>query len=179
MKIWPPTDNIPIISSGDRSEWDDNVQWIFSCRFDKICQYEESQSSEHKYHYINWMNAPRHQRVASRNLSLNVHALSLGVAPMPAARYDLNGGLLTCLRFIIYREYLVIVYWCFSLQTWYSICIFFGWINIVWVWVWIYFRSHWVWPYYWPWLCFCCSSRKRCRRGRTPCRSYVGTLLNW
>ena len=29
---------------------------------------------------------------------------------MPAVRYDLNGGLPTCIRFIIYQEYMVIVY---------------------------------------------------------------------
>ena len=42
-------------------------------------------------------------------LSLPVHAIPLPVAPMPAVRYDLNGGLQTCIRFIIYQEYMVIV----------------------------------------------------------------------
>ena len=52
--------------------------------------------------------APRHQKVALCILSLHVHALRLRVALMPAVRYDLNGGLPTCPRFIIYQEYLVI-----------------------------------------------------------------------
>ena len=30
---------------------------------------------------------------------------------MPAVRYDLNGGLSTYIRLIIYQEYMVIVYW--------------------------------------------------------------------
>ena len=41
-----------------------------------------------------------------------MHALPLRVAPMPAARYYLNGGLPTCLILIIHQEYMVIVYWC-------------------------------------------------------------------
>ena len=32
---------------------------------------------------------------------------------MPVVRYDLNGGLSTYIRLIIYQEYMVIVYWCF------------------------------------------------------------------
>ena len=35
---------------------------------------------------------------------------SSGGPPMPAVWYDLNGGLPTCIRFIIYQEYMVIVY---------------------------------------------------------------------
>ena len=34
-----------------------------------------------------------------------VHVLPLRMASMPAVRFDLNGGLLTCLYFIIYEEY--------------------------------------------------------------------------
>ena len=45
-------------------------------------------------------------------LSLRVHTLPIHVAPIPAVRYDLNGGLPRCIRFIIYQEYMVIVYWC-------------------------------------------------------------------
>ena len=54
--------------------------------------------------------APHRQKVALCILSLRVHAIPLRVAPMPAVRYDLNGGLPTCIRFIIYQEYMVIVY---------------------------------------------------------------------
>ena len=54
--------------------------------------------------------APHRQKVALCILSLRVHAIPLRVAPMPAVRYDLNGGLPTCIRFIIYQEYIVIVY---------------------------------------------------------------------
>ena len=56
--------------------------------------------------------APRHQKVACI-ISLRVHALPIRVAPMPAVKYDLNGGLPTSLRFIIYQEYMVIAYWSF------------------------------------------------------------------
>ena len=68
------------------------------------------------------------------SLSLRMHALPLWVAPMPAIRSDLNGGVPTCLRFIIYQEYMVIVYWCAFCN---GICIYFGWIHILWVWVWV------------------------------------------
>ena len=54
--------------------------------------------------------APHRQKVALCILSLRVHAIPLRVAPMPAVRYDPNGGLPTCIRFIIYHEYMVIVY---------------------------------------------------------------------
>ena len=54
--------------------------------------------------------APHRQKVALCILSLRVHAIPLRVAPMPAVRYDLNGGLPTCIRFIIYQEYMVIIY---------------------------------------------------------------------
>ena len=37
-----------------------------------------------------------------------MHAFPLRVASMPAVRSDLNGGLLTCLCFIMYQEYTVI-----------------------------------------------------------------------
>ena len=37
--------------------------------------------------------------------------LSLWVAPITAVRYEVNGGLPMCIRFIIYQEYMVIVYW--------------------------------------------------------------------
>ena len=57
--------------------------------------------------------APHRQKVALCILSLRMHALPLRVAPMPAVRYDHNGGLPTCIRVIIYQEYMVIVYWCF------------------------------------------------------------------
>ena len=58
--------------------------------------------------------APHRQKVALCILSLRVHAIPLRVAPMPAVfRYDLNGGLPTCIRFIIYQEYMVIVYYVF------------------------------------------------------------------
>ena len=56
--------------------------------------------------------ALRRQKVALCIISLRVHSLPLRVAPMPAVRYDLNGGLPTCIKFIIYQEYMVIVYWC-------------------------------------------------------------------
>ena len=62
--------------------------------------------------WLPW-DAPRHQKVASCILSLHMHALPFQMAPMPAVRYDLNGGLQMCLRSIIYQEYLVIVCWCF------------------------------------------------------------------
>ena len=54
--------------------------------------------------------APHRQKVALCIISLRVHAIPLRVAPMPAVWYDLNGGLPTCIRFIIYQEYMVIVY---------------------------------------------------------------------
>ena len=54
--------------------------------------------------------APHRQKVAWCIISLRVHAIPLRVAPMPAVRYDLNGGLPTCIRYIIYQEYMVIVY---------------------------------------------------------------------
>ena len=54
--------------------------------------------------------APHRQKVALCSLSLRVRALPLRVTSMPAVRYDLNGGLPTCIRFIIYQEYMVIVY---------------------------------------------------------------------
>ena len=57
------------------------------------------------------LDAPHRQKVALCILSLRVHAIPLRVAPMPAVRYDLNGGLPTCIRLIIYQEYMVIVYW--------------------------------------------------------------------
>ena len=53
---------------------------------------------------------PHRQKVALCLISLRVHAIPLRVAPMPAVRCDLNGGLPTCIRFIIYQEYMVIVY---------------------------------------------------------------------
>ena len=53
---------------------------------------------------------PHRQKVALCILSLRVHAIPLRVAPMPAVRYDLNGGLPTCIRLIVYQEYMVIVY---------------------------------------------------------------------
>ena len=40
--------------------------------------------------------------------NIAVHALPFRLASMPAVRFDLNGGLLTCLYFIIYQEYNVI-----------------------------------------------------------------------
>ena len=58
--------------------------------------------------------------------SLCVHALPLWVAPMPAVKYDLNGGLPTSLRFTIYQEYMVIAYLSFF-KTWSGIYIYFGW----------------------------------------------------
>ena len=54
--------------------------------------------------------APHRQKVALCILLLRVHAIPLRVAPMPAVRYDLNGGLPTFIRFIIYQEYMAIVY---------------------------------------------------------------------
>ena len=59
-----------------------------------------------------WDN-PRRHKVVLCILSLRVHDVPLRVAPMPAVRYDLNGGLPTCIRFIIYLEHMVIVYWRF------------------------------------------------------------------
>ena len=53
--------------------------------------------------------APRHQKVASCILSLRVNALPLRMAPMPAARYDLNGGLPTRIRLIIYQVYILYI----------------------------------------------------------------------
>ena len=53
--------------------------------------------------------APHRQKIALCILSL--HAIPLRVAPMPAVRYDLNWGLPMCIRFIIYQEYMVIVYY--------------------------------------------------------------------
>ena len=47
-----------------------------------------------------------HEVVLSINIA--VHAFPLRVASMPAVRSDLNGGLLTCLCFIMYQEYTVI-----------------------------------------------------------------------
>ena len=44
--------------------------------------------------------APHRQKVTLCILSLRVHALPLRVAPMPAVRYDLNGGLPMCITFI-------------------------------------------------------------------------------
>ena len=69
-----------------------------------------------------------------------MHAIPLRVAPMPAVRYDLNGGLPTCIRLIIYQEYMVIVYCCvlFVNLIWY---LYLFWLNKhslslrVWVWV--------------------------------------------
>ena len=55
--------------------------------------------------------APHRQKVVLCILSLRVHAIPLWVAPMPAVRYDPNGGLPTCIRFIIYQEYMFFVYW--------------------------------------------------------------------
>ena len=52
---------------------------------------------------------PHRQKIAFI-LSLRVHAIPLRMTPMPAVRYDLNGGFPTCIRFIIYQEYMVIVY---------------------------------------------------------------------
>ena len=40
--------------------------------------------------------------------NIAVHALPFQVASMPGVRFDLNGGLLTCLYFIIYQGYNVI-----------------------------------------------------------------------
>ena len=57
-----------------------------------------------------WDAPPHRQKVALCLISLRVHAIPLRVAPMPAVRCDLNGGLPTCIRFIIYQEYMVIVY---------------------------------------------------------------------
>ena len=57
--------------------------------------------------------APHRQKVALCILSLRVHTLPLRVAPMSAVRYDLNGGLPTCIIVIIYPEYMVIIYWWF------------------------------------------------------------------
>ena len=59
------------------------------------------------------MGRTHRQKVPLCILSLRVHAIPLRVAPMPAVRYDLNGGLPMCIRFIIYQEYIVIVYWFF------------------------------------------------------------------
>ena len=42
------------------------------------------------------------------SINIAVHAFPLRVASMPAVRSDLNGGLLTCLCFIMYQEYTVI-----------------------------------------------------------------------
>ena len=64
--------------------------------------------------------APHRQKVALCIISLRVHAIPLRVAPMPAVRYDLNGCVKTCIRFIIYQEYMVIVY----------CCVFF--VNLIW-----------------------------------------------
>ena len=61
--------------------------------------------------WLPW-DAPRHQKVAL--------SISLPVAPMTTVRYDFNGSLPTCLRFIVYQQYLVIVYWCFFVNLiWY------------------------------------------------------------
>ena len=57
-----------------------------------------------------WDAPPHRQKVALCLISLRVHVIPLRVAPMPAVRCDLNGGLPTCIRFIIYQEYMVIVY---------------------------------------------------------------------
>ena len=71
--------------------------------------------------------APHRQKVALCILSLRVHAIPLRVAPMPAVRYDLNGGLPTCIRFIIYQEYIVIVYcYVFCKLIWY---LYLFWLN--------------------------------------------------
>ena len=59
--------------------------------------------------------------------SQHVHSLPWRVAPMSAVRYELNGGLSTCLRFIMYQEYLVIVHKCFFINPiWYFYLI---WLN--------------------------------------------------
>ena len=93
--------------------------------------------------------APHRQKVALCLISLRVHAIPLRVAPMPAVRCDLNGGLPTCIRFIIYQEYMVIVYcyvfckpdmvsvfWlnkhCLSLSLSICVCVFL-YMNHVWV----------------------------------------------
>ena len=71
--------------------------------------------------------APRHQKVALYILSLHVHALPLRVAPIPAVKYDLNGGLPTCIRFITYQEYMIIVYrFVFVILIWY---LYLFWLN--------------------------------------------------
>ena len=71
--------------------------------------------------------APHRQKVVLCNLSLRVHAIPLRVAAMPAVRYDLNGGLPTGIRFIIYQEYVVIVYCYFSVNLiWY---LYLFWLN--------------------------------------------------
>ena len=54
--------------------------------------------------------APHRQKFALCIISLRVHAIPLRVALMPAVRYNLNGGLPTCIRFIIYQQYMVIAY---------------------------------------------------------------------
>ena len=48
----------------------------------------------------------QHEVVCVPNIA--VHALPFRVASMPAVRFDLDGGLLTCLYFIIYQGYNVI-----------------------------------------------------------------------
>ena len=71
--------------------------------------------------------APHRQKIALCILSLRVHATPLRVALMPAVRYDLNGRLPTCIRFIIYQEYMVIVYCYFFVSlTWY---LYLFWLN--------------------------------------------------
>ena len=71
--------------------------------------------------------ALRRQKVVLCIISMRVHALPLRVAPMPAVRYDLNGGLPTCIRLIIYQEYMAILYWCvFVNLIWY---LYLFWLN--------------------------------------------------
>ena len=72
--------------------------------------------------------APHQQNVALCIPSLHVHAFPLRVPLMPAFRYDLNWGLLTCLTFIMYQEYLVIVKWWFCKPDRESVSILAEWI---------------------------------------------------
>ena len=47
--------------------------------------------------------------------------------PHARVRYDLNGGLPTCIRFYIYQDYMAIVYWCFFVNLiWY---LYLFWLN--------------------------------------------------
>ena len=74
--------------------------------------------------------------------NIAVHAHPLQVATMPTVRFDLSGGLLTCLYYYITcQEYDVMCIFTKHMLIWYGTCIYLCWMNFVWVWVWV-----WLWP---------------------------------